>query len=138
MPAGRPRIMDNATLIELYEQFCEEVVSGGFCVLPTKTRFTAWLKIRELMDRATFYRYFSEFCDTEKSRFYEALSDTLTEGAAVGRYNNTMIIFCLKNWCGWSDGKREISATVSSTSEVTASSKLLKALLDDNSTRKGE
>ena len=32
-----------------------------------------------------------------------ALADTITEGVNLGKYNTTMSIFALKNWCNWAD-----------------------------------
>ena len=30
-------------------------------------------------------------------------SDTITTGGMLGKYNPTMTIFALKNWCNWKD-----------------------------------
>lgn len=137
---GRPKKTSPAEILECFDDFCVYIVNTGFVRLPTKTNFISYVREtgRLDIDRATFYRYLSDFCDTLKRDIDELVSDTLAEGAALGKYNSTMTIFCLKNWCGWSDGRQEISATVQQSAEVTASSQLLKALLEDNTERKGQ
>jgi len=51
----------------------------------------------------TFY----EFRDAYLADLRKRLVNTATEQALSGE-NNTMLIFCLKNLCGWSD-KKEVS-----------------------------
>ena len=41
----------------------------------------------------------------------EMLSDVLAQGAALGKWNSTIIIFVLKNWCAWTDRRESDDAS---------------------------
>lgn len=133
---GKPKQFKNAAdLIELYREFCYEIEEYEYLVTPTQTEFCKWLSSHyKDTDRKTIYNYLNKYFPDIKNEFDQIRSDVVSSGAMLGKYNPTMSIFALKNWCGWGDGKQEISATVTQVSE---SSKLLKALLDDN-TREGD
>lgn len=129
--------MEDEVLLNYYIEFCDAIKKANFNELPSKTNFIRWInRDGHIIDRATLYRYLREGSELKRA-FLDVLSDTLAEGAALGRYNPTTVIFCLKNWCGWSDGKHEVVANVQQSAEVTASSQLLKALLEDNTAKKG-
>lgn len=134
--AGRPRKFDDNSIIEMFRAFCDEIKTYGFLEIPSQTNFCRWLsRTYSDTDRKTIYNYLNKYFPTIKEEFERIQSDTVAEGAMLGRYNATMSIFVLKNWCSWGD-KQEITADITSSTQVTASSKLLKALLDDNTQRK--
>ena len=54
-------------------------------------------------DRRTIYNALNKYFPTVKRDFEKLQSDTMTEGAMTGKYNPTMTIFALKNWCEWKD-----------------------------------
>ena len=49
----------------------------------------------------------TEYFPTIKKEFERLQSDTIMTGGMLGKYNATMSIFGLKNWCNWKD-KAEI------------------------------
>lgn len=99
-------------LFELYTEFCEEIVENGYKETPTQTAFCRWLgqNYREV-DRKTIYNSVNKYFPDIKKRLENMRSDIMMEGGLKGKYNPTMCIFGLKNWCGWKD-KLEAEATV--------------------------
>lgn len=132
--AGQPRKFNEDNLIEYWRVYCGDIAEGGFRRLPTQTNMCRWLSAQGIsVDRKTLYNSLNKYFPNIKNEWNSILADTLTEGAALGKYNSTTVIFCLKNWCGWGDGVQQMD--IKQSSEVTASSQLLKALLDDNTKR---
>ena len=95
-------------LIELWQQFCNSIVENEFNTVPTQTAFCRWLeKEYEKTDRKTIYNSLNKIFPSIKKDFEQLQSDVIMQGGMMGKYNPTMSIFGLKNWCGWSDtGKR--------------------------------
>ena len=95
-------------LIELWRQFCNSIVENEFNTVPTQTAFCIWLeKEYEKTDRKTIYNSLNKIFPDIKKDFEQLQSDVIMQGGMMGKYNPTMSIFGLKNWCGWSDtGKR--------------------------------
>ena len=94
MPAGQPRRFESAEdFIELWDEFCCEICDSGYEIVPTQTAFCKWLRENyKATDRRTITKEFKQI-----------QSDVIVQGGMMGKYNPTMSIFSLKNWCGWSD-----------------------------------
>ena len=108
--AGAPRTFKSGQeFLELFEEFLLVVKAFGFAQMPTRANFIYWLATSKCIKcdyhtvRLTLNQYYPEI----KSIYLEMLEDALAEGAALDKYKPNMIIFCLKNWCGWAD-KQEI------------------------------
>ncbi len=102
---GRPcRFRSGEQLIALWSDFCNTIVEEGFDRVPTQTEFCRWLS-REYKetDRKTIYNSLNKYFPTIKKDFESLQADTIMQGGMLGKYNPTMSIFGLKNWCGWSD-----------------------------------
>ena len=98
-------------LISLWNDFCNEIIDNGFDKVPTQTAFCRWLAENyEETDRKTIYNSLNKIFPTIKKDFEKLQSDTITTGGMLGKYNPTMTIFALKNWCNWKD-KAEVEAT---------------------------
>ena len=105
----KPNKFENGEhLIELWRQFCNSIVENEFNTVPTQTAFCRWLeKEYEKTDRKTIYNSLNKIFPSIKKDFEQLQSDVIMQGGMMGKYNPTMSIFGLKNWCGWSDsGKR--------------------------------
>ena len=91
-------------LIELWRQFCNSIVENEFNTVPTQTAFCRWLeKEYEKTDRKTIYNSLNKIFPNIKKKFEQLQSDIIMQGGMLGKYNPTMSIFGLKNWCGWGD-----------------------------------
>ncbi len=103
--AGRPKkFKEGKHLVDLFAEFCEEIRGNMFLEVPTQTNFCRWLSRRfSPCDRKTIYNSLNEYFPTIKKEFEQLQSDTIAEGAMLGRYQPTMSIFALKNWCRWQD-----------------------------------
>ena len=111
--AGHPKKFSTGDeLIALWDEFCTEIARDGYVDVPTQTSFCRWLKNRHNeVDRKTIYTSLNEYFPTIKKEFENLQSDVIVAGAALGKYNSTMAIFALKNWCNWKD-KQEIEQDI--------------------------
>lgn len=116
-------------LIELWRQFCNSIVENEFNTVPTQTAFCRWLeKEYEKTDRKTIYNSLNKIFPSIKKDFEQLQSDVIMQGGMMGKYNPTMSIFGLKNWCGWSDSGR---VTTGRYDEGKAEDALSKALREE-------
>lgn len=104
----KPNKFENGEhLIELWRQFCNSIVENEFNTVPTQTAFCRWLeKEYKKTDRKTIYNSLNKIFPSIKKEFEQLQSDVIMQGGMMGKYNPTMSIFGLKNWCGWSDSGR--------------------------------
>ena len=116
-------------LIELWRKFCNSIVENEFNTVPTQTAFCRWLeKEYERTDRKTIYNSLNKIFPSIKKDFEQLQSDVIMQGGMMGKYNPTMSIFGLKNWCGWSDSGR---VTTGRYDEEKAEDALSKALREE-------
>ena len=114
-------------LIELWRQFCNSIVENEFNTVPTQTAFCRWLeKEYEKTDRKTIYNSLNKIFPSIKKDFEQLQSDVIMQGGMMGKYNPTMSIFGLKNWCGWSDSGRVVSGRYDEEKAEDALSKALR------------
>lgn len=109
-------------LISLWNDFCNEIIDNGFDKVPTQTAFCRWLSEHyEETDRKTIYNSLNKIFPDIKKEFERLQSDTITAGGMLGKYNPTMTIFALKNWCNWKDkAETEVITNNGILDEVTA------------------
>lgn len=107
---GQPKkIKSGKQLIDLWTSFCEYIRDAEYTIAPTQTDFCRWLsKEFDSCDRRTIYNALNKYFPTIKGEFERIQADTITSGAMLGKYNSTMSIFALKNWCKWTD-KQEVT-----------------------------
>ena len=128
--AGQPKRFESAEqLISLWSDFCNDIVVNEFNTVPTQTAFCRWLskKFKDT-DRKTIYNALNEYFPNIKKNFEQLQSDVIMQGGMMGKYNPTMSIFGLKNWCGWSDSGR---VTTGRYDEEKAEDALSKALREE-------
>ena len=114
-------------LIELWRQFCNSIVENEFNTVPTQTAFCRWLeKEYEKTDRKTIYNSLNKIFPSIKKEFEQLQSDVIMQGGMMGKYNPTMSIFGLKNWCGWSDSGRVVTGRYDEEKTEDALSKALR------------
>jgi hypothetical protein len=114
-------------LIELWRKFCNSIVENEFNTVPTQTAFCRWLeKEYEKTDRKTIYNSLNKIFPSIKKDFEQLQSDVIMQGGMMGKYNPTMSIFGLKNWCGWSDSGRVVTGRYDEEKTEDALSKALK------------
>jgi hypothetical protein len=125
----KPNKFENSEhLIELWRSFCNSIIENEFNTVPTQSAFCRWLeKEYEKTDRKTIYNSLNKIFPTIKKDFEQLQSDTIMQGGMLGKYNATMSIFGLKNWCGWSDS----GSTNNKTDEPIVEDALTKALKEE-------
>ena len=111
---GQPKkIKSKQQLIELWSDFCEHIREIDYAITPTQTDFCIWLRNEfDNCDRKTIYNALNKYFPTVKSEFERIQADTITSGAMLGKYNSTMSIFALKNWCKWTDKQEVTTANI--------------------------
>ena len=108
---GQPKRFESAEqMIALWSDFCNEIVQNDFNSVPTQSAFCRWLSQNyEGTDRKTIYNSLNKYFPSIKKEFEQLQSDVIMQGGMMGKYNPTMSIFGLKNWCGWSDSGRVVT-----------------------------
>ena len=108
---GQPKRFESAEqMIALWSDFCNEIVRNEFNTVPTQTAFCRWLSVNyQDTDRRTIYNSLNKYFPVIKKEFEQLQSDVIMQGGMMGKYNPTMSIFGLKNWCGWSDSGRVVT-----------------------------
>lgn len=103
---GRPKKFNSGKeLIELFSAFCDYITEqAAYTIIPSQTEFCKWLS-REYKstDRRTIYNSLNKYFPAIKKEFERLQSDVIAQGGMLGRYQSTMSIFVLKNWCKWED-----------------------------------
>lgn len=104
---GHPKTFESAEqLISLWADFCNEIVRNDYNLVPTQTLFCKWLSENyKDTDRKTIYSSLNKYFPEIKKDFEQLQSDIIMQGGMLGKYNPTMSIFGLKNWCGWGDNQ---------------------------------
>lgn len=108
---GRPKRFNNGKqLIELFDDFCRDIVESDYERVPSQTEFCKWLeKKHTATNRRTIYNALNKYFPTIKKDFERLQSDIIAQGGMLGKYQNTMAIFVLKNWCRWADKPTDLT-----------------------------
>lgn len=94
-------------LTDRFEEFLDHIKAIDYADVPTKTNFAKWLDI----SRMSLYYSLKDYYPDAQAPYKDMLSDCLTEGAMRGKYDRTITIFTLKNWCDWSDKRESTNIT---------------------------
>ena len=129
---GRPKkFKSGEQLIDLWKQFCKHIKDNEYTEVPTQTNFEQWLNIQyKPVTVRTIYNALNEYFPTIKKDFESVQADLIAEGAMLGRYQPTMSIFALKNWCKWTD-KQEVTQFTVDDVKQDALSKSLEEMAED-------
>lgn len=105
MPAGQPKRFESGEqLVMLWGEFCDEIVEDGYKIAPTLTEFAKWLSVALVdTDRKTLYNALYKYFPEIKGSLEGMRADVVAQGTMLGKYQPSMSIFALKNWCGWAD-----------------------------------
>lgn len=111
--SGQPKKFNSGNaLIALFADFCDHVAEErDYAIVPSQTEFCKWLG-RNYRDvtRRTIYNSLNKYFPTIKKEFEQLQGDLIAQGAMIGKYQNTMAIFALKNWCAWQDKPGEATS----------------------------
>jgi len=107
---GRPpTFKDGDEIISLWLDFCYSIIDNDYSQIPTQAAFCRWLgEHYEKTSVRTLYNALNKYFPTIKKEFIQIQSDVIMQGGMLGKYNPTMAIFGLKNWCGWNNDGRNV------------------------------
>lgn len=111
---GQPRKITNEKLeLYLYEYFeyIYNSQSEDTADVPTFYGFYRFVNAKTPCAYRTIQRCFDEYCPDYKKDFELIRSDLLVRGTSLGKYQPTIVIFALKNWCSWSDRTETVQLT---------------------------
>ena len=105
MGRGQPKKFNSGNaLISLFDDFCQYVIDEDYAIVPSQTEFCKWLaKNFKDVTRRTIYNSLNKYFPAIKKEFEQLQGDLIAQGGMIGKYQNTMAIFALKNWCAWQD-----------------------------------
>ena len=111
---GQPRrFKSGQELIDLWQEFCNDIREEEYTSAPTQTAFGRWLAVKyKNIDRKTIYNSLNEYFPNVKKEFEAIRADVISEGTMLGKYQPTMSIFALKNWCRWTDKQEVYASTI--------------------------
>lgn len=110
---GLPKKFESGQeLIKLWNEFCDSIRENDYNAAPTQTAFCRWLAANyDSVDRRTIYNSLNDYFPNIKGDFESIRADVIAEGTMLGKYQPTMSIFALKNWCSWKDKQEVIQET---------------------------
>ena len=106
---GQPKVFEEQEFKDFVFQYLNEICqsqSGDNPDIPTFYGFYNFVKEKKECSYHTVRRCFDEYWADIKKDFQDVRSDLLVRGGMLGKYQSTMTIFGLKNWCGWGDNGR--------------------------------
>lgn len=106
---GHPKVFEEQEFKNFVFQYLDEVrqsQDGDQPDIPTFYGFYNFVKDKKECSYHTIRRCFDEYWADIKKDFQDVRSDLLVRGGMLGKYQSTMTIFGLKNWCGWGDNGR--------------------------------
>ena len=115
---GRPRLFTNEQFEQYVYDYFEYIYnsqSEEIADIPTFYGFFRFVKEKKPCSYRTIRTYFDEFLPDIKKDFENIRSDLLVRGTSLGKYQPTIVIFALKNWCSWSDRPNEATVIIDDT-----------------------
>lgn len=103
---GQPKVFEEQEFKDFVFRYLNEICqsqSGDNPDIPTFYGFYNFVKDKKECSYHTVRRCFDEYWADIKKDFQDVRSDLLVRGGMLGKYQPTMTIFGLKNWCGWGD-----------------------------------
>lgn len=115
---GQPKKLNR----ELFEQYVFEYFeyiynsqTNGNADVPTFYGFYMFVKEKTPCSYHTIRRCFDEYWADTKKEFENIRANLLVRGTSLGKYQPTIVIFALKNWCSWSDRPNEATVIIDDT-----------------------
>ena len=127
---GQPKVFEEQEFKDLVLMYLDQVYqeqSEEEPDVPTFFGFYQFVSRKKKCSYHTVRRCFDEYWADIKKDFQDVRSDLIMRGAMLCKYNATMSIFGLKNWCGWSDS----GSTNNKTDEPIVEDALTKALKEE-------
>lgn len=112
--AGQPKKFKKKEFEEFVFEYFNEIYNAQTddnADIPTFYGFFQYVSKLRPCSFHTVRRCFDEYWADIKKDFEEIRADLLVRGGSIGKYNATMVIFALKNWCKWRDNPIDTDST---------------------------
>lgn len=96
-------IADPAALVALWRLFCTDVVENGYATVPTVTEFIRYAARTTGAEEPAVAEAVERLWPEVRQAVEAIRGDVLSQGTMLGKYQSTMSVLAVKNWCGWSD-----------------------------------
>ncbi len=97
-PIGSPQ-----ELVSLWRQFCANVVENGYAIAPTQTEFIRYVAQHRDAPEETVAAAVERHLPAVHRTVESIRGDVVSQGSMLGKYQSTMSVLAVKNWCGWAD-----------------------------------
>ena len=118
--AGQPKKFKKKEFEDFVLEYFDKIYNAQIddnADIPTFYGFFQYVSKLRPCSFHTVRRCFDEYWADIKKDFEEIRADLLVRGGSLGKYNSTMVIFALKNWCNWAD-KKEVKNEVDSNGQL--------------------
>lgn len=88
-------------ILELYENFLDQVEEEGYQIIPTRSKFAKSLGVRP----SEMYRWLN-LHNHASAKMKAMTADVIASGAMLKHYVPNASAMALKNWCGWEDSPK--------------------------------
>ncbi len=104
MPGRRKTPVTGAQeLTELWRLFCGEIVENKYTIVPTVTEFVQFVARRKAAEVEDVARAVERHFPDARQAVERMRADVVSQGSMLGKYQSTMSVLAIKNWCGWAD-----------------------------------
>lgn len=115
---GKPRKFTKEQFEQLVFDYFEYIYnsqSEKTADIPTFYGFYKYVNDITPCSYRTIRYTFDDYLPDIKKDFEEIRANLLVRGTSLGKYQPTIVIFALKNWCSWSDRPNETTVIIDDT-----------------------
>lgn len=103
MAKQRSPVSSAKDLVVRWRQFCTAIVEEGYVIAPTITEFIRFVVRQTGATEEAVAAAVERHLPRVRQEVESIRGDVLSQGTMLGKYQSTMSVLAVKNWCGWAD-----------------------------------